>query len=1215
MLAINNQNHRYNVYKKNPYKKYLIIINVFIFLNLLNIFNAKWEINLIIEGGGEINFLSDIFYKNPDKIIVQGNKINPNGKTYNFPSGLNELTIIFENQIESCENMFKELTNLKEIDFSNFDNSKSTNMAHMFDQCTNLEKINFGNINTSSVKNMEFLFWNCRNLISIDVLNFETSSVTSMYAMFCGCASLTSLNLSNFNTSNVENMHDMFGFNDKLTSVYILNFDTSKVKNMQGMFNRNYQLQYLDLSNFNTNLVTNMQYMFEQNGLLKYLNLYSFIINSGTQIKDILLNTPPNLKICINDLNTRNKLASYGKTFDCSDVCIKKNLKIDSEYRRCVENCNESNYKYEYNNTCYDKCPKETFNIINEYFCFDEKPEGYYLDLNDLKYKKCFDRCKNCYGLGNETNNNCIECKSNISLLNGSLYDFLYELNLDGYKNCFIKCPHYFYFDKDSSIYFCTENKKCDGIYDKYLFEKNECFNKCEDDEKYKYEFKKRCYEQCPEGSIKVKNNSVINDYFCKPICSEEKPFEYIYTQECVKNCPIKDMKQNTCIQNYKANKTKENNQEENKEEDTKAQDILLQNIETGFTSEDYNTSNLEKGEDDIFEDEKMTVTLTTTQNQKNNTNNNMTIIDLGECEDLLRKEYNISDNEILYMKKIDVIQEGMKIPKVEYDVYSKLNGKNLIKLNLTVCENSKISLSIPIKITESLDKLNSSSGYYNDICYVATSDSGTDISLNDRKKEFVDGNQTVCQDECEFSEYDYNNQKVKCSCKVKESSSSLAEMKINKTKLYENFINIKNLANIKLLVCFNELFSDKGIQNNIAFYIIIPIIIFHVIVIILFYTKYKKTIKDTIEDISFGIKYLGLVKIDEKRKEMEKRKKLLNKKRNKKKSNRIFQRNKNNLNKKNDEKKVKKIEEIKLLNPIDYYFLTEILNKKDNPPKKRSRERKSKINDEFNKGRVDLMNTNNEKNSKRSILIKNMNEQEIIKKAKIIMEYNDEEKNNLKYKLALKYDKRTYIEYYLSLLKTKHLFIFSFFNNNDYNSRIIKIDLFFISFTLYYAVNALFFNDNTMHKIYEDEGSFNFIYQLPQIIYSSLISNVLDILLKLLALSEGNILDYKKNKDKKDLGKRKNELNNKLKIKFILYFIISFLLLLIFWYYLSMFCAIYRNTQYHLIKDTLISFGLSLIYPFAIYLLPGIFRIPALSDRNNKRNWIYNISLLSQFL
>ena len=140
-------------------------------------------------------------------------------------------------------------------------------------------------------------------------------------------------------------------------------------------------------------------------------------------------------------------------------------------------------------------------------------------------------------------------------------------------------------------------------------------------------------------------------------------------------------------------------------------------------------------------------------------------------------------------------------------------------------------------------------------------------------------------------------------------------------------------------------------------------------------------------------------------------------------------------------------------------------------------------------------------------------------------MKYNDEEKNNLKYELALKYDKRTYIEYYISLLKTKHLFIFSFFNNEDYNSRIIKIGLFFISFIIYYSVNALFFNDNTMHKIYEDEGSFNFIYQLPQIAYSSLISTVLNILLKLLALPQATILVYKKNKNKNDLDKRTEDL------------------------------------------------------------------------------------------
>ena len=153
------------------------------------------------------------------------------------------------------------------------------------------------------------------------------------------------------------------------------------------------------------------------------------------------------------------------------------------------------------------------------------------------------------------------------------------------------------------------------------------------------------------------------------------------------------------------------------------------------------------------------------------------------------------------------------------------------------------------------------------------------------------------------------------------------------------------------------------------------------------------------------------------------------------------------------------------------------------------------------------------------------------------------------------------------------------------------------------------------MHKIYEEEGNFNFLYQLPQIIYSTLISLALNTLIQMLALSEDNILEFKKNKSTKNLNKRLDKLNNLLRIKFILYFIICIILLIFFWYYLSMFCAIYRNTQSHLIKDSLISFGLSTIYPFGIYLLPGIFRIYALSDTKNKRNYIYRISLLLQML
>ena len=152
------------------------------------------------------------------------------------------------------------------------------------------------------------------------------------------------------------------------------------------------------------------------------------------------------------------------------------------------------------------------------------------------------------------------------------------------------------------------------------------------------------------------------------------------------------------------------------------------------------------------------------------------------------------------------------------------------------------------------------------------------------------------------------------------------------------------------------------------------------------------------------------------------------------------------------------------------------------------------------------------------------------------------------------------------------------------------------------------------MHKIYEDEGDFNLDYQLPQILYSSLISSLFNNIFKILGLYETNIIELKKIKIKKNLNERVAKLKNKFNFKFVIYIIISFCSVLLFGYYLSMFCTIYRNTQIHLIKNTLISFGLNLIYPFFIYLLPGMFRIPALSNSKNKRKYLYTISKILQF-
>ena len=115
----------------------------------------------------------------------------------------------------------------------------------------------------------------------------------------------------------------------------------------------------------------------------------------------------------------------------------------------------------------------------------------------------------------------------------------------------------------------------------------------------------------------------------------------------------------------------------------------------------------------------------------------------------------------------------------------------------------------------------------------------------------------------------------------------------------------------------------------------------------------------------------------------------------------------------------------------------------------------------------------------------------------------NDEQMNNLEYEIAVIIDKRTYFQYYCSLLRKKHIILFTFYPNNDYNLVFIKLSLFLISFSLYMSINGFFFTDNTMHKIMINNGEFDFIFQIPQILYSTAISAVSNMILKILSLNK----------------------------------------------------------------------------------------------------------------
>ena len=121
-------------------------------------------------------------------------------------------------------------------------------------------------------------------------------------------------------------------------------------------------------------------------------------------------------------------------------------------------------------------------------------------------------------------------------------------------------------------------------------------------------------------------------------------------------------------------------------------------------------------------------------------------------------------------------------------------------------------------------------------------------------------------------------------------------------------------------------------------------------------------------------------------------------------------------------------------------------------------------------------------------------------------------------------------------------------------NSMSIKICLLFFTFALNIFVNSLFFTDDTMHKIKEDEGIFNFVYNLPITIYSTIISFIITTIINLFTFSEKVIPELKK--DLENQQKFEN-LKKNLIIKFILFFVISFILLIIFWFYISCFYTV----------------------------------------------------------
>ena len=175
-------------------------------------------------------------------------------------------------------------------------------------------------------------------------------------------------------------------------------------------------------------------------------------------------------------------------------------------------------------------------------------------------------------------------------------------------------------------------------------------------------------------------------------------------------------------------------------------------------------------------------------------------------------------------------------------------------------------------------------------------------------------------------------------------------------------------------------------------------------------------------------------------------------------------------------------------------------------------------------------------------------------------MIYDDYELNNMDYQDASINDKRSCLRTYWSVLKRENSFLFTFIACNDYNLFYVKIERLFLLICTQMTVNGLFFVHESMYKKNMQSEDFTFVQKLPQLIFTILVSDAIEVILCFLSMTDKHIYDVKalvrdqkeKNKkekndinDKKELGQKIMNILDVMKRKLVSFFVFTFLLCL----------------------------------------------------------------------
>ena len=485
-------------------------------------------------------------------------------------------------------------------------------------------------------------------------------------------------------------------------------------------------------------------------------------------------------------------------------------------------------------------------------------------------------------------------------------------------------------------------------------------------------------------------------------------------------------------------------------------------------------------------------------------------------------------------------------------------------------------------------DLFDINSAFYQDTCVPFKSPYGTDVLLNDRIAYYYHNNELICQSNCKPTNYSIESQYLKCDCDTSNSQIITREIdKLTPKAIHQSFKDTLKFSNYRVLLCYKLPFRINSLTTNIGSILIIILFIIYLILLIIFCFKGINEFKSYFNNENNDNNDIKPTKpINEKFNTHIIKRNILNN-------------NELNTHKSSSRKSLNK--NIKNMNLFQFPPKKKLISfqqesfKNENSTKKTRNIHQKKFSDNDTKEKQILSIKQNSENidSMQKLEEKQINLEDI-KKEENIEIYNFESKE----KQTIQEDKNKFFEIYWPISRKKHIILFTFFNRNDHNIIYIKYERFIFSVCTYMALNIFFFSDKSMHKIYLDYGKYNFLQQIPQIIYSTIVSQLIDIIALYLISTDKYFYEIKKLK--MNSVNKINDIIKCIKIKITSFFIFSFLILIFYWYAVACFCSVYENTQIIFIKDSITSFAIGLLYPFILYIFLAVYKL--ITSKKNKK-------------